>query len=189
MGGAISAIPMPPLSLEQGLLTLLGTGPILETAREISDLLRAKSIDGAIIGGVAVGLHGRLRATEDVNVLVTSDSAMLGDSLRSAGFAYDESLREFSKRGVPVHIVTRTEVGQRAFRFIDIDGIRTVSLADLINIKLRSGRDNILRARDLGDAVDLIRANQLMGDFTGQIDSDLRSDFRRTTQAIADASA
>lgn len=180
---------MPQLSLEQGLLTLQGTGPILETAREISDLLRARTIEGAIIGGVAVSLHGRLRATEDVDVLVTSDSAILGDSLKLAGFAYDADAREFSKRGVPVHIVTRTEVGLRAFRFIDIDGIRTVSLADLINIKLRSGRDNILRARDLGDAVDLIRANRLTSEFTGQIDSDLRSDFRRIVQAIADASA
>ncbi len=177
------------LSIEQGLLTLQGTGPILETAREVSELLRAQAIDGAIIGGIAVGLHGRLRATEDVDVLVTADSAILGKCLRQAGFEYDEAAREFSKRGVPVHIVTRTEVGQRAFRFIDIDGIRTVSLADLINIKLRSGRDNILRARDLGDAVDLIRANRLTGEFTGQIDSDLRSDFRRILQAIADASA
>ena len=178
---------MAPLSLEQGLLTLQGTGPILETAREISELLRANNVEGAIVGGVAVGLHGRVRATEDVDVLITADSSRLGNLLTSAGFTFDASTREFSKRGVPTHLVTRAEVGSRSFQFVDIDGIRTVSLADLINIKLRSGRDNILRARDLGDVVDLVRANRLTGDFTGRIDSDLRADFRRIVQAIADA--
>ena len=62
-----------------------------------------------------------------------------------------------------------------------------MNLADLVNIRLRSGRDNILRARDLGDAVDLIRANRVTGEFTALIDSDLRADFRRILQAIADA--
>jgi hypothetical protein len=168
------------------LLTLQGAGPILETAREISELLRAHAIEGAIVGGIAVGLHGRLRATEDVDVLVTADSSRLGELLTRAGFTFDADTREFRKRGVPTHLVTRNEVGSRAFRFIDIDGIRTVSLADLICMKLRSGRDNLLRARDLGDAVDLIRANCLTGEFAGLIDSDLRPDFKRILQAIAD---
>lgn len=174
------------LTLEQGLLTLQGTGPILDVAREVSALLRDHAIEGAIIGGIAVGLHGRLRATEDVDVYVAVDSIRLAEVLQSNGFALDSAAREFSKRDVPVHLITPAQIGQRTLSYQDIDGIRTVSLADLINIKLRSGRDNVLRARDLGDAVDLILANNLGGDFTGLIDSDLRPDFKRILQAIAD---
>jgi len=175
---------MPRLTLEQGLLTLQGAGPILEIAREISQLLRDHRIDGAIIGGVAVGLHGRVRATEDVDVFVATDSLRVSEILKQVGFAFDPASREFVKRDVPVHLVTPAQIGSRQLHYEDIDGIRTVSLADLINIKLRSGRDNILRARDLGDAVDLIRANSLGGDFAAKIDSDLRADFRRILDAL-----
>ena len=38
-------------------------------------------------------------------------------------------------------------------KMVEIEGITTVSLVDLIEIKLRSGSSNILRAQDLADAV------------------------------------
>jgi hypothetical protein len=173
-----------PLTLEQGLLILQGRGPILDVAREISHVLREHGIEGAIIGGVAVGLHGRLRATEDVDVFVADEAQRLADALRGVGYTFDAERREFSKGGVPVHLVTASHIGPRRPRFEDINGIRTVSLADLINIKLRSGRDNLSRARDLADVVDLARERRLTGEFTANIDPDLRADFRKVIEAL-----
>jgi hypothetical protein len=172
------------IPLEQGLLTLQGAGPILDVAREVSRLLHDQQVEGAIIGGVAVGLHGRLRATNDVDVYVAGDAAGLADALQACGYLFDRERREFTKSGVPVHVVTAAQIGQRRMQYEQIDGIRTVSLADLINIKLRSGRDNLARARDLADVVDLARERGLTGEFVGRIDADLRADFRKVLDAL-----
>jgi hypothetical protein len=50
----------------EALLMLEHRGAILDTAREVSDLLRQHKIRGAIVGGIAVVLNGHLRTTRDV---------------------------------------------------------------------------------------------------------------------------
>ena len=62
--------------------------------------------------------------------------------------------------------------------------MRTVSLADLISMKLRSGTRSVLRAKDLGDVIGLIRHHRLTGDFAAQIDPSLRAEFRRLLDAV-----
>lgn len=180
---------MPRLSLEEALLILEGKGPILEAALDASRILREHRIEGGIVGGVAVGLYGRLRATDDVDVYVAKDAQRFAELLETHGYCASETAREFVKVHACVHLHTLVQIGRRRLQYTDINGIRTVSLADLINIKLRSGRDNILRARDLADVVDLMRGNRLSGEFTGLIESDLRPEFRRILQAIADEPA
>lgn len=68
----------------------------------------------------------------------------------------------------------------------DREGILTVSLADLINMKLRSGTADPLRAQDLADVVNLIVANRLTGAFTPQIRQELRPRFRTLLRALED---
>lgn len=172
------------LSLESALMTLEGTGPVLEVAREVSGILRDSGIPGAIIGGVAVALHGYLRTTVDVDVLVTTDSSHLAEQLRARGFVLDTNRREFLKCGVPVHLVTLAQIGSLPQRYEQIKEIQTVSLADLINIKLRSGSRNILRAKDMGDVIGLIRHHTLSKEFLPMIDKDLRDEFRTLIDAI-----
>jgi hypothetical protein len=53
---------------EEALLILRGRGAILDTAREVSAVLRAQGIEGGVIGGVAVVLHGHVPTTVDVDV-------------------------------------------------------------------------------------------------------------------------
>lgn len=172
------------ITLSEALMTLHGTGPVLETAREISTILRRQDIDGGIIGGIAVGLHGHVRATVDVDVFVASDTDRLADLLEANGFEFDEKDTQFVKRGVVVHLVTINEVGRAPKRYRDIDGIRTISLADLINMKLRSGCSNVLRAQDLADVISLIRRHKLGGDYVPRIDKDLRAEYRKLVRAI-----
>jgi hypothetical protein len=175
---------MSPLTFEKGLLMLEGAGPVLEVAREVSRLLDETKTDGAIIGGVAVGLHGYLRTTVDVDVFVPEAVEPLSAALQAHGFVLDREKRQFVKCDVPVHVVTKAQLISPPINFELLHGIRTVSLADLINMKLRSGTRSILRAKDIGDVIGLIRHHGLGKDFTSQIEKDLRPEYRKLVDAI-----
>ena len=140
-------------------------GAILDVARRVSDVLRRSQIDGAVIGGVAVTLHGHVRTTVDVDVFAPAPTAALADALRADGMEYDRRHRQFVCEGVPVQLVTEEIITSAPTQLIDIDDIRTVGLADLINMKLRSGSTQMLRAQDLADVIGLIRQRKLHGDF------------------------
>ena len=73
--------------------------------------------------------------------------------------------KEFVRDGVPVHLVTIEQLRQPPRKTVEIEGITTVSLEDLIEMKLRSGSSNVLRAQDLADAIGLIRHHRLTGEF------------------------
>jgi hypothetical protein len=159
-------------------------GAILDTAREVSAWLRDSDVKAPVIGGVAVVLHGHWRATRDIDVLAISPLEELADVLQSHGFLLDAARREFIRAGIPIHIVTPEQTGSPIRDLVEIDGVVTVSLPDLITMKLRSGTKNLLRAQDLADVIGLIRCHQLRGDFARQLDRPLRPTFRKLARAI-----
>lgn len=56
--------------------------------------------------------------------------------------------REFRKDGVPVHQVTSRTSGAELRSAVDIEGIRTLPLAELIEMKLRSGLTEVVRKKE-----------------------------------------
>jgi len=168
---------------DMGLAILTSDSDILTIAREISALVREHSLDAVVVGGVAVVLHGHVRTTLDVDVY-TADSRGLHDVLVAGGFTWDAERREFNKGGVPVHLVTPSQIPDPPRAHEDIDDIRTVSLPDLISIKLRSGTADVLRSQDLADAIGLIRHHNLTNAFTPQVASDVRGEFRKLVREI-----
>jgi hypothetical protein len=171
---------------ERGLTILTGESEILQVAREVSGVVRCEGLDAAVIGGVAVVLHGHVRTTLDVD-LYTSDAVALAASLRRHGFEFDTAGRQFLRRGVPIHLVTLQQIGRPPRRIHDLEGIRTVSLADLISIKLRCGTSDVLRAQDLADAIGLIRHHRLGSEFAAHVSRDVRPEFRKLARALAKA--
>lgn len=171
------------ISRDEALMTLHGGGVILEVAREISRIIRAADLDAAIIGGVAVVLHGHVRTTLDVDVYV-DDADAFAEQLALAGFEFNKRRKEFVREGVPVHLVTSVQAKGGPRRRVVIDDVLTVSLPDLIAMKLRSGLDDLLRARDLADVIDLIRVRRLTTAFAAKLDKSLRADFRQLAQAV-----
>ncbi len=163
---------------------LEGRGAILDVARAVSHVLIDGDVQGAVIGGVAVTLHGHVRTTSDVDVYIPDPLATFADQLTAAGFDFDANRREFSLAGVPVRLVTAAQAQPTPTNWANIDDIRTVSLADLINLKLRSGIRSVLRAQDLADVINLIRANGLDGRFTARIAKPLRDDYQRLARAV-----
>ena len=60
-----------------------------------------------------------------------------------------------------------------------------MDLPELIEMKLRSGTTNLLRAQDLADVIGLIRVHGLSGEFARTLDKALRPAFRKIARAIA----
>jgi Nucleotidyl transferase of unknown function (DUF2204) len=169
---------------DEALLMLEGRGAVLETARHVSRVLQENHIAGAVIGGVSVTLHGHVRATSDVDVFVPEPLATFAEHLRSAGYGFDPTRREFIRQQVPVHLIPPSVAIPAPRDFKVIDDVRTVSLADLINLKLHSGASSVLRSQDLADVIALIRANKLDGRFVSRINKPLRPAFRKLFAAV-----
>jgi hypothetical protein len=172
---------------DEALLMLEGRGAVLETARHVSRILQKNNIAGAVIGGVSVTLHGHVRATSDVDVFVPEPLTTFADHLRSNGYEFDPLQREFVLHQVPVHLIAPAQAIPTPSHFKVIDDVRTVSLADLINLKLHSGTSSVLRSQDIADVIALIRANQLDGRFTNRISKSLRPEFRSLLDALRSA--
>lgn len=161
-----------------------GRGAILDTARELTGAFRSQGTSAAVIGGVAVVLHGHVRATRAIDLLAGSPLGSIAQVLQSLGFVHDPTRREFVRDDIPVHLVLPEQAGMTSSQTVEIQGIDTVPLADLIAMKLRSGTANMLRAQDLADVIGLIRRHQLGGDYARPLDKSLRPAFRKLVRAI-----
>jgi hypothetical protein len=167
----------------EALLMLENSGTVLDTARVVSRLLRQAKIKGAVIGGIAVVLHGHVRTTRDVDVLMWQPLEDFARVLGESGATHDREEREFLLEGVPVHLVPE-EMGGGAVNTEEIEGVLTIGLADLVEMKLRSGMKNLARAQDLADVVGLIRARKLGSAFAAKLDKNVRPEFRKLVKAV-----
>lgn len=151
---------------------------ILDVARRLSS-----QIDAPVLGGIAVFLHGYPRTTVDLD-LYTEDRKATDEQLRGAGARWSAAAREHVLDDVRIHTVTPEEALHQVQRVSTIDGIRVVSLKDLIAIKLRTGLKHMDRAKDLGDVQELIRAVPLDKTFAARLPRDLRDPFKRMVDAV-----
>ena len=136
-----------------------------------------------MLGGIAVILHGYPRTTTDLD-LYTSDRKVTDVQLRAAGARWDTGRREHLLDDVRIHTVTPSDAGHVVEKTSVLDGVRIVSLKDLIAIKLRCGLNNLNCAKDLGDVVELIRRVPLDKRFAGKLPPDLRADFKKFVDAV-----
>lgn len=173
---------------------MLGSGQIWDVARQCDAALSNAGLAHAIVGGVAVCLHGYQRNTIDVDVLVRrDDTEAVRTALEAAGFEWDTDSREFhSEENVPVQFLISEEPAgdDRSYGVTfpdpgapgvttEIEGLCVVSLARLIELKLACGLGNLRRThRDLADVVELIAAHNLGRDFARFLHKSLRKEFR-----------
>ncbi len=151
----------------------MGTDPVHATVLNLTKKLEALGIDYAVAGALALGAHGYVRATVDVDVLVTGEGhRILRERLDGFGyvppFAGSRNLRD-TQTGVrieflisgefpgdgrpkPVSFPSPAEAG------LEIDGVRYLRLEKLIELKLASGMTNPNRLKDLADVQELIKA-------------------------------
>jgi hypothetical protein len=172
---------------------MLGNESLWAVVAHCHETLDKARIDHAIIGGVAVCLHGYQRNTVDVDLLVRAqDASSLRIALENAGYAWDANAQEFrSKSGIPVHIVLaedRAGPGSEvrmpdpadSSALTELEGLPVVSLAKLIESKLACGLAQLRRThRDFADVVELIAVQGLDGSFAKYLHKSLRPTYRK----------
>jgi hypothetical protein len=166
-----------------------------QTMRRVASRLEDEKIDYAIIGGMALTLHGFVRPTGDVDILTTREGL---DKIRErlVGRGYVPAFTGARKRlrdtvnGIFVEFITTGEYPgdgkPKPVRFPDpagasvkTDQYSVISLPKLVELKLASGMTAPQRIRDLADVQDLIKALNLPRSFGEELDPYVREEFYR----------
>lgn len=149
-----------------------GTSEVQQTMRRFARRLEEEGIPYAVFGAMALNVHGHVRVTTDLDVLVDAASRRrIHDLLDGRGFvppfAGSRNLRDTSN-GVKIDLAlagefpgTGAEIpvafpDPSAFEPFVKDGVRYVTLEQLVELKLAAGISHRLRYKDLGDVVSLI---------------------------------
>lgn len=167
--------------------------PVHQTLDRIVQRLEDARIPHAVAGGLALGLHGFVRVTGDVDILTTPEGL---DEIhrRFVGLGYLPAFSGARKRlrdtqtGVSIDfIVTGEYPGDgkpKPVRFpdpaatsVDIGGRRVITIEKLIELKLASGLTNPERLRDLADVQDLIANLNLPLDLAEKLDPSVRDTY------------
>src|SRR5262249_13378533 len=152
---------------DEGLAFFRGEGMLNKTLLRIVSDLEQNGIDYAVIGAIALNQHGYKRFTEDIDILLTKEGLKKFQE-RLGGLGYRPAVEGAAKRfkatadNVRVEIVTTGEYPgdglPKPVVFPDpsesvqyIDGVRTVTLEKLIELKLASGMTAADRLKDLAD--------------------------------------
>ncbi|RIK78651.1 MAG: hypothetical protein DCC67_11380 [Planctomycetota bacterium] len=171
---------------------MLGNESLWDAARACHELLERAGLRHALLGGVAVCLHGYRRNTVDVDLLVRRDEApAIRSTLEAAGWTWIEDRRELrSPGGVGLQFLL---AGDKAGRdsevllpdpgdeaaIINLEGLPVLSLARLIETKLACGQGNLRRThKDFADVVELIARHELGRAFARHLHKSLRGAFR-----------
>lgn len=165
---------------------------VFKTMQEITKRLNALGIPYAVVGGMALFLHGYRRFTEDVDILVTKESLeVIHERLEGLGylplFAGGKNLRD-TETGVKIEfLVTGGFPGDglaKPVAFPDpatvsvlLDGISCASLPKLVELKLASGTA-AWRLKDLADVQEMIRVFGLSENFADQLNSSVQESYR-----------
>lgn len=172
-------------------------GPVWGTLRRASEALRKAEVAHAVVGGLAVFLHGFRRMTTDVDLLVSPNQRdAIRRALKSAGLPARGG--EFvGEADVRLHLLFAGEPEgidwAKAIRFpdpaearwvIDIDGLPTVVLVRLIEMKLSCGLSNPRRPQDIADALRLMEVHHLDKRYAARLHPLLRADFKRLVDVI-----
>lgn len=170
----------------------LGSSPIQKSAADIARRLDELHIDYAIAGALCLAAHGVIRATEDVDILISRDGLdrfkqeWLGRgyvALRPGGKAVRDALNgvkidfliagDYPGDGKPKP-VSFPDPGAVA---VDAGPFRIVPLAPFIELKLASGMTAPHRLQDLADVQRLIATAKLPRDLGDSLDPYVRAKF------------
>jgi len=193
----------PVQAYQQGLEFFRGRGLVNDTLRRLAADLDEHGIDYSVIGAVALNQHGYRRFTEDIDLLLTREGlARFQQEFVGRGYrpAFPGARKRFRSmpEDVPVEVVTTGEYPgdgrPKPVRFHDpvehcvvIEGIRTVTLEKLIELKLAAGMSAPDRLRDLADVQELIRLKHLEPDVAERLDGSVREAFLELHRGIARA--
>lgn len=179
-------------ALREGSMHFEKESAVFKTMQAITKRLTELGIPYAVVGGMAMFLHGYRRFTEDVDILVTKESlAIIHEKLEGLGylppFEKSKNLRD-TETGVRIEfLVTGGYPGdgkEKPVSFpdpagvaVELDGIRCLNLETLIQLKLASGTAPG-RRKDIADVQELIRLLRLPEALADGLDPSVRESYR-----------
>jgi hypothetical protein len=176
-------------ALMEGSMHFEKESAVHQSLRRIARRLDDLGIAYAVVGGMAMFLHGFRRFTEDVDILVTREAlTTIHDRLEGLGYLppftgsknlcdTDNGVRiEFLVAGgypgdglpKPVIFPDPSTVATQ------IEDVQVVNLPTLVQLKLASST-GLGRRKDLGDVQELIRVLNLTDSFADQLDASVRA--------------
>ena len=183
----------PTLAYEEGLRFFRGVGLMNATLKQLAKDLDDRQIAYSVIGAVALNQHGYQRFTHDIDVLMTKDGLqkftgeLIGRGYRPAFQGATKTFRATAEN-VPIEIITTGEYPgdgkpksvvfpDPAESSVEIDGVKTITLEKLIELKLASGMTGAGRRKDLADVQELIRILHLETAFAERLDPYVQAMF------------
>ena len=177
---------------------MLENQSLWEAATTCHDALTAGGVPHAVVGGVAVCLHGYRRNTIDLDLLVRqADTARIKGLLEDAHFQWDPERVEFrSPAGIPVQFLLAADRAGKGSEvrlpdpadpsaLMEIEGLPVLSLARLIEAKVACGEGDLRRThRDFADVVELIAIHNLDSSFAKFLHKSLRPAFRKLVRHV-----
>jgi hypothetical protein len=191
----------PILTWQEGLNFFQGKGLMNKTLLRLVADLNKHGIDYNLIGAVALNQHGYQRFTVDIDLLMSPEGLQkFHDELVGLDYrpAFEGAKKKFRSTGenVSIDIIVAGEYPgdgkPKPVRFHDpqenfviIDGIKTVNLETLINLKLTSGMTARGRLKDLADVEELIKIKGLDESFADHLNPFARDKFIELARGIA----
>jgi hypothetical protein len=174
----------------------MSTGPVHRTLSNLARRLSDAGIDYAVIGGMALALHGFVRPTQDVDLLVSPEGLeKFHAELVGRGYVptFQGARKHFrdTETGVKVEMITAGEYPgdgkpkpvifpDPASKSETIGEHRVIKLPTLIELKLASGLSAEHRQlRDLADVQQLIETLDLAKGLSEQLDASVRDEYLR----------
>ena len=198
-----TVISSPVAAYAEGLKFFRGKGMLNDALRRLTADLERSEIDYAVIGAIALNQHGYRRFTEDIDLLLTAEGLeKFREKLVGLGYrpAFSGAKKKFrtTEENVPVEIITAGEFPgdgkPKPVQFpdpnefsVEIDGVKTISLEKLIELKLTSGISAADRLKDLADVQELIKIKNLDARFAEKLNEFVREKFLELHRAVADA--
>ena len=180
-----------------------GTDALHRTVSRVSERLDSEGIDYALVGGLALNLHGYVRMTSDINLLMTPASLeRFHERLVGRGYVPLFAGARKSFRDTETNIILEIlstgdfpgDGKHKAVRFGDPaevseskGDLRVIRLDKLIEIKLASGLSASHRLRDLADVQDLISILNLPAGFADKLDPSVSEEYSRLWNAVNNA--
>jgi hypothetical protein len=176
---------------------MLENQSLWQTAKHCHELFAAAGIPHAVMGGVAVCLHGYQRNTVDLDVLIRKDDAnAVRALLERESYVWHAKDAEFrAPSGIAVQFLlagaragSGTEVAlpdpADELATTELEGLPVLTLARLIDSKIACGQGNLRRThKDFADVVELIIQNRLSSSFARFLHKSLRATFRQLVRS------
>jgi hypothetical protein len=193
----------PTEAYEEGLRFFMGKSLLNNALQRIASDLEEHRIDYSVIGAIALNQHGYRRFTEDIDLLLTKEGLKtFREELVGLGYrpAFEGSTKQFrtTAENVPIEFIITGEYPGDGLpkpvkfpdpseNFVVIDGVKTITLEKLIELKLASGMTALDRLKDLADVQELIKTKSIDSSFAERLDSSVRDRFLQLQGAVQEA--